>query len=199
MPRTRRGSKEETTALYVRLPKAEAEKLDRAAFTLRARKRDLVAGLVARYVDPATRQGLDELRTLGTYQAEVPLPPPPERETPQMPSREPTLAISRASDWVAAMHTEIREFAKSRRCATPLVRVTLGDGDQFFLHTIRTGPGDEYVNLGTHPLQDGMPRALIVRLDVISKIELLREPPSEEEREFVFKPRSSSTGFTRGD
>jgi excisionase family DNA binding protein len=50
------------TPLYVRLPTAEAAKLDRAAFELRAPKQDLVAGLVARYVDPSTAEGLAELR-----------------------------------------------------------------------------------------------------------------------------------------
>jgi excisionase family DNA binding protein len=50
------------TPLYVRLPAAQAAKLDRAAFELRAPKQDLVAGLVARYVDPTTTEGLAELR-----------------------------------------------------------------------------------------------------------------------------------------
>jgi excisionase family DNA binding protein len=50
------------TPLYVRLPTAEAAKLDRAAFELRAAKQDLVAGLVARYVDPSSAEGLAELR-----------------------------------------------------------------------------------------------------------------------------------------
>jgi excisionase family DNA binding protein len=49
------------TPLYVRLPSAAAEKLDRAAFELKATKQDLVAGLLSRYVDPGN---LDELRDL---------------------------------------------------------------------------------------------------------------------------------------
>jgi excisionase family DNA binding protein len=44
------------TPLYVRLPKPEAERLDRAAFELKTSKQDLVAGLVAAYGD------LDTLR-----------------------------------------------------------------------------------------------------------------------------------------
>src|SRR5689334_16828761 len=40
------------TPLYVRLPTEASEKLDRAAATLGMRKKDLVAGLVNRYVDP---------------------------------------------------------------------------------------------------------------------------------------------------
>ena len=53
-----------TAPLFVRLPSAEAEKLDRAAFALRRPKQELVAGLVARYVDPASPAGLDALRAL---------------------------------------------------------------------------------------------------------------------------------------
>src|SRR4051794_29153564 len=45
---------QDRTALYVRIPTAEAEKLDRAAFELKASKQDLVAGLVARYGDVDT-------------------------------------------------------------------------------------------------------------------------------------------------
>lgn len=40
---------ETAAAFYVQIPKSEAEKLDRAAFELRARKRDVIAALVARY------------------------------------------------------------------------------------------------------------------------------------------------------
>ena len=52
-------------ALYVRLPADEARKLDRAAHAVGTPKKDLVAGLVARYVDPDTDQGLAALRRLG--------------------------------------------------------------------------------------------------------------------------------------
>jgi excisionase family DNA binding protein len=47
--------------LYVRIPTAEARKLDRAAFELGTPKQDLVAGLVARYVDPGDLGALEEL------------------------------------------------------------------------------------------------------------------------------------------
>jgi hypothetical protein len=190
--------RQETSALYVRLPKAEAEKLDRAAYELRARKRDLVAGLVARYVDPSTPAGLDELRSLNTRQTEV--PPPPEREPrPRTPSREPVLGVSAASNWVAGIQREIQEFAKSRRCAHPLVRVALEDGQEHFVRAISTGPGEDYVHLSIYPLQDGMPRALIVRLDVVKKVELLQEAPNKRESEFVFQPRKTGVGFSPGD
>src|SRR4051812_36736851 len=54
-----------TSALFVRLPAAEARKLDRAASAVGAPKKDLVAGLVARYVDPDSPDGLQALRRLG--------------------------------------------------------------------------------------------------------------------------------------
>src|SRR5262249_13032651 len=43
------------TPLYVRLPNAAVEKLDRAAASLRMHKKDLVAGLVTKYLDPAEK------------------------------------------------------------------------------------------------------------------------------------------------
>jgi hypothetical protein len=52
------------TALYVRLPATAVDKLDRAAEALGVHKKDLVAGLVSRYVDPDTRQGLSALGSL---------------------------------------------------------------------------------------------------------------------------------------
>jgi excisionase family DNA binding protein len=55
----------DTAALFVRLPAAEARKLDRAAHAVGSPKKDLVAGLVARYVDPDSDAGLNALRTLG--------------------------------------------------------------------------------------------------------------------------------------
>jgi hypothetical protein len=48
----------------VRLPAKHARRLDRAAAALPAHKKDLIAGLVERYVDPETPQGLEELRVL---------------------------------------------------------------------------------------------------------------------------------------
>src|SRR5213080_2660321 len=50
--------------LFVRLPRAQADKLDRAAFELKTPKQALVAGLVDRYVDPASPRGLDSLRAV---------------------------------------------------------------------------------------------------------------------------------------
>jgi excisionase family DNA binding protein len=44
-------TQEPTSPLFVRLPAASAERLSRAAFELKTPKRELVAGLVDRYLD----------------------------------------------------------------------------------------------------------------------------------------------------
>jgi hypothetical protein len=54
-------------ALFVRLPATAVDKLDRAAEALGMRKKDLVAGLVSKYVDPDSRRGLDALGALSTH------------------------------------------------------------------------------------------------------------------------------------
>jgi excisionase family DNA binding protein len=61
------------SALFVRLPTTAVDKLDRAAEALGMRKKDLVAGLVSRYVDPDSRQGLSALGTLSTHKITVDL------------------------------------------------------------------------------------------------------------------------------
>lgn len=65
MPAREHDPRADTSALFVRIPVAEAEKLDRAAFELKARKQDLVTELVARYVDPSSPSGLEALSRLG--------------------------------------------------------------------------------------------------------------------------------------
>ena len=54
------------TPLYVRLPSTAVDKLDRAAAALGVHKKDLVAGLVTKYVDPDSQHGLSALNTLST-------------------------------------------------------------------------------------------------------------------------------------
>lgn len=56
----------EQTPLYVRLPALSVEKLDRAAAALRVHKKDLVASLVDKYVNPDTKQGLRDLHAMAT-------------------------------------------------------------------------------------------------------------------------------------
>jgi excisionase family DNA binding protein len=59
MARPRKHTDE--TALFVRIPSAEAAKLHRAADALGAPKRELIANLVARYVDPEDPAALSAL------------------------------------------------------------------------------------------------------------------------------------------
>src|SRR5215468_6477522 len=54
-------------ALFVRLPATAVEKLDRAASALGMRKKDLVAGLVSKYVDPDSRRGRSALGAIATH------------------------------------------------------------------------------------------------------------------------------------
>lgn len=51
-------------ALYVRLPAGAVDKLHRAAEKLGVHKKDLVAGLVRKYVDPDSKRGLTSLEEL---------------------------------------------------------------------------------------------------------------------------------------
>jgi excisionase family DNA binding protein len=55
------------SALFVRLPSSAVEKLDRAAEVLGMRKKDLVAGLLSRYLDPDSPGGLGALGTLASH------------------------------------------------------------------------------------------------------------------------------------
>jgi excisionase family DNA binding protein len=61
------------SALFVRLPAAAVDKLDRAAEALGMRKKDLVAGLVSKYVDPDSRRGRDALGSLAGHKIAVDL------------------------------------------------------------------------------------------------------------------------------
>jgi excisionase family DNA binding protein len=63
-------------ALFVRLPADAVDRLQRASERLGMRKKDLVAGLVTKYVDPDSPRGLSALGSYSfhPYEAE----PPPE-------------------------------------------------------------------------------------------------------------------------
>ncbi len=58
-------------ALFVRLPAKAVDKLDRAAEALGMRKKDLVAGLVSKYVDPDSPRGLSALSSLSAHKVTV--------------------------------------------------------------------------------------------------------------------------------
>ncbi len=50
-----------TSALFVRIPAEQAQRLDRAAFELKLPKQRLITGLLERYVDPDSADSLDAL------------------------------------------------------------------------------------------------------------------------------------------
>jgi PII-like signaling protein len=89
--------------------------------------------------------------------------------------------------WVRELLERIEEFTQARGGHEPVVRVTLVDGDSFFLHSVVPGPGQDFVTLQPHPeryadmlASDGgpvPPRALVVRQSAIVKVELLAKAP----------------------
>ncbi len=64
MPRQRRDV-DETAAIFARIPRAEAEKLDRLSFELRRPKQEIIAGLLAQYAPSDEPQGRE--LDLGRY------------------------------------------------------------------------------------------------------------------------------------
>ena len=96
---------QDRTALYVRIPTAEAEKLDRAAFELKTSKQDLVAGLVSSYGD------LDTLRRVTVETTEDGLSighasfrafPPPD-----------VLTVPQLAEWLQVDEAAIAELAEA--------------------------------------------------------------------------------------
>lgn len=90
-----RGSRPETTALFVRIPTAAAEKLDRAAFELMTTKQELVGGLLARYVDPSSPQALSRLQGIGCGDGADPAPADSRRITVE--TQDDAIAVGRHS------------------------------------------------------------------------------------------------------
>jgi excisionase family DNA binding protein len=88
------------SALFVRLTPEQVGRLDRAAAAVPAHKKDLIGGLVERYVDPETPEGVQALRQLVRSFA------PPKRtvgeERPPRPVRVP------AAGGMAVGHAEFR-------------------------------------------------------------------------------------------
>ena len=62
----RRPTSDAEGALYVRLPADAVEKIDRASEALGVHKKDLIAGLVTKYVDPDSRKGLTALGAIAS-------------------------------------------------------------------------------------------------------------------------------------
>ncbi len=96
--------------------------------------------------------------------------------------------VTAESSWVARFNEQVATFARDRRRHEPLVRVTLSDGEQFFLASLDERPGEGLVTLYPHPeryeemieAEPGgvlSPRAVIVSPGSIVKLELLADAP----------------------
>jgi hypothetical protein len=104
--------------------------------------------------------------------------------------------MSDGADWVEALKEAVTEFESSRSSANPGVKVTLIDGESFFLSNARPAPGHGLVIMYPYPPgmttdlpvgEDGypvMPRVLLVAPSAVSKIELMAEPPGQREARF---------------
>jgi excisionase family DNA binding protein len=96
---------QDRTALYVRIPKHQAEQLDQAAFTLKRSKQDLVAGLLNSYGDVDTLRRVtvettDDALTVGHAEFR-PLAPPD------------VLTVQQLAEWLQVEEQAIAELAES--------------------------------------------------------------------------------------
>ena len=64
---------EQSSPLFVRLPTAAADRLERAAFALGASKKDVVTALLRRHVDPDSADALASLRRVVVETGELEL------------------------------------------------------------------------------------------------------------------------------
>ena len=106
-------------ALFVRLPATAVDKLDRAAEVLGMRKKDLVAGLVARYVDPDSRRGLDALGSLSTHKITVDVGEPgPTRGSYSFQPYDPpeVMNAAQAAEFLQIEEAVVLEMARPASC-----------------------------------------------------------------------------------
>jgi PII-like signaling protein len=112
--------------------------------------------------------------------------------------------------WALTLVEEIREFAASHDRPQPLVRVSLVDGEQFFLASLEPRPGDGFVTLYPHPEQAAdlvsgseggvmVPRSIVVPLGGISKVELLTHVPRGTRSNVGFVLPSTEPGASLRD
>jgi excisionase family DNA binding protein len=95
----------ERTPLYVRLPTAQAERLDEAAHALKRSKQDLVAGLVASYGD------LDTLRRVTVETVEDGLTVGHAEFRPFAPPD--VLTVAQLAEWLQVEPDTIAELAEA--------------------------------------------------------------------------------------
>jgi PII-like signaling protein len=90
--------------------------------------------------------------------------------------------------WVDQFAARVEAFARERGRHHPVVRVTLLDGERFFLASLDPEPGDGFVTLCPHPDHYGdmvqgehgdmlFPRVIVVPRQSIAKLELLASAP----------------------
>jgi PII-like signaling protein len=107
---------------------------------------------------------------------------------PMATMRIPSEPVTAEDTWARTLVAEIEEFAATHDRPQPLVRVTLADGEQFFLAWLEPRPGDGFVTLHPHPekvadLVTGphgavmVPRSIVVPLSGIRTVELLTHVP----------------------
>ena len=92
-------------ALYVRIPKAQADRLDEAAFTLKRAKQDLVAGLLTTYGD------VDTLRRVTVETAADGLTVGHAEFRPLSPPD--VLTVAQLAEWLQVEEPAITELADS--------------------------------------------------------------------------------------
>jgi excisionase family DNA binding protein len=93
------------TPLYVRIPKAQADQLDQAAFTLKRSKQDLVAGLLTTYGDVDTLRRVtvettDDGLTVGHAEFRALAPPD-------------VLTVPQLAEWLQVEEQAIQELAEN--------------------------------------------------------------------------------------
>ena len=117
----------------------------------------------------------------------------------------PTAGTQRTPEqrWARALLDEIAEFAMTRGRPQPFVRVTLADGEQFFLAGIESRPGDGFVTLVPHPERVAelvtteadvvTPRCVVVPLAGIASVELLSSAPRGTRSDVAFPVPGTGT------
>ena len=112
----------------------------------------------------------------------------PGEDAPGPPEGAPRRLVTAETSWVGRFNAQVAAFALERGRHEPLVRVTLTDGEQFFLASLDERPGEGLVTLYPHPeryeemIATGRgelvsPRAVIVSPASILKLEMLADTP----------------------
>jgi PII-like signaling protein len=134
----------------------------------------------------------------------------PTAHGPTAATRIPSELVTAEASWARTLVAEIEEFAAALNRQQPLVRVTLADGEQFFLASLDPRPGDGFVTLYPHPTQaaelvagtDGavmVPRSVVVPLSGIRKVEMLSHVPRGTRSNVGFLPRLRDIGAEGDD